>query len=158
MKRPVTINDICEDGGRLMSINRRNFIKKSAVAGVGATAAAGCLGNDGNTNDINWQIEADVIVVGSGAAGLPAAIRARDRNASVIVVEENFDIGGHGIISQGSVGRLVVEQAFRRNMALKILQIKSILKIQDLIIHTLGTMTEKLSVHSLITTLRFLNS
>ena len=86
-----------------MSINRRNFIKKGAVAGFGATAAVGCLGNDGNSNEIAWHFEADVIVVGSGASGLPAAIRARDQNVSVIVVEENFDIGGHGIISQGSV-------------------------------------------------------
>ena len=86
-----------------MSINRRNFIKKGAVAGFGATAAVGCLGNDGNSNEIDWHFEADVIVVGSGASGLPAAIRARDQNVSVIVVEENFDIGGHGIISQGSV-------------------------------------------------------
>ncbi|MBM4298399.1 MAG: FAD-dependent oxidoreductase [Deltaproteobacteria bacterium] len=49
----------------------------------------------------NWDLEADVIVIGSGAAGLPAAIRAIDHGASVIVVEANYDVGGHAILSGG---------------------------------------------------------
>src|SRR5215475_7916287 len=52
-------------------------------------------------NDGRWDLEADVIVVGSGAAGVPAAIRAVDNGTSVIVVEANYDIGGHAIISGG---------------------------------------------------------
>ena len=43
------------------------------------------------------------MVIGSGAAGLPAAIKAADGGASVIVVETNYDIGGHAIISGGNV-------------------------------------------------------
>ena len=49
----------------------------------------------------DWDLEADVIVVGSGAAGVPAAIKAADGGASVIVVEANYDVGGHAIISGG---------------------------------------------------------
>ena len=49
----------------------------------------------------NWDLEADVIVIGSGAAGLPAAIRAVEGGASVIVVEANYDVGGHAILSGG---------------------------------------------------------
>jgi succinate dehydrogenase/fumarate reductase flavoprotein subunit len=48
-----------------------------------------------------WDLEADVIVIGSGAAGLPAAIRAVEGGASVIVVEANYDVGGHAILSGG---------------------------------------------------------
>jgi hypothetical protein len=48
-----------------------------------------------------WDLEADVLVIGSGAAGLPAAIRAIDNGASVIVVEANYDVGGHAILSGG---------------------------------------------------------
>ncbi|HEY7218429.1 MAG TPA: FAD-dependent oxidoreductase [Candidatus Binatia bacterium] len=48
-----------------------------------------------------WDIEADVLVIGSGAAGLPAAIKAVEGGASVIVVEANYDVGGHAILSGG---------------------------------------------------------
>ena len=50
----------------------------------------------------SWDLEADVIVIGSGAAGLPAAIAAIDNGVSVIVVEANYDIGGHAILSGGN--------------------------------------------------------
>lgn len=50
-----------------------------------------------------WDLEADVVVLGAGAVGLPAAIRAAEAGASVIVVETNYDIGGHAIISGGNV-------------------------------------------------------
>ena len=38
-------------------------------------------------SDLSWDMEADVVVIGSGAAGLVAAIVAIDSGASVIVVE-----------------------------------------------------------------------
>jgi succinate dehydrogenase/fumarate reductase flavoprotein subunit len=47
------------------------------------------------------DLEADIVVVGSGAAGLPAAIRAADNGASVIVIDANYDVGGHAILSGG---------------------------------------------------------
>jgi hypothetical protein len=50
-----------------------------------------------------WDFVADVVVIGSGAAGLPAAIKAVDEGASVIVVEANYDVGGHAIISGGNL-------------------------------------------------------
>ena len=52
-------------------------------------------------NPENWDLEADVVVVGSGAAGLPAAIKAVEGGASVIVIEANYDVGGHAILSGG---------------------------------------------------------
>jgi succinate dehydrogenase/fumarate reductase flavoprotein subunit len=51
----------------------------------------------------SWDLEADVVVVGAGATGLPAAIKAIDAGASVIVVEANYDVGGHAILSGGNV-------------------------------------------------------
>ena len=50
-----------------------------------------------------WSREADVVVIGSGATGLPAAIVAREAGASVIVIEAEQDIGGHAITSGGNV-------------------------------------------------------
>jgi hypothetical protein len=51
----------------------------------------------------NWDHEADVVVIGSGAAGMPAAIVAREAGASVIVVEAENHIGGHAITSGGNL-------------------------------------------------------
>ncbi|MGH7824733.1 MAG: FAD-dependent oxidoreductase [Candidatus Binatia bacterium] len=51
----------------------------------------------------SWNLEVDVAVIGAGAAGLSAAIKAAGGGASVIVVETNYDIGGHAIISGGNV-------------------------------------------------------
>ena len=51
----------------------------------------------------NWDLTADVVVIGSGAAGMAAANKAADGGASVIVVEANYDVGGHAIISGGNV-------------------------------------------------------
>ena len=51
----------------------------------------------------SFDYAADVVVLGAGASGLPAAINARNFAASVIVVEANFDVGGHAILSGGYV-------------------------------------------------------
>ena len=50
-----------------------------------------------------WDRDADVVVIGSGATGLPAAIIAREAGASVIVVEAQPHIGGHAITSGGNL-------------------------------------------------------
>jgi succinate dehydrogenase/fumarate reductase flavoprotein subunit len=52
---------------------------------------------------MSWDREADIVVIGSGAAGMPAAIVAREAGASVILVEAEPDIGGHAITSGGNV-------------------------------------------------------
>ncbi len=87
-------------------VNRRDFLARGAVAGVGAVAIGGTGAHDAaaqNGNGIKWDYTADVVVIGAGVAGLPAAITARDNGASVIIVDENFDIGGRGILSGGRV-------------------------------------------------------
>ena len=52
---------------------------------------------------MEWTLSTDVVVIGAGAAGLAAAVSARDHGAAVILVEENFDIGGHAMLSGGRV-------------------------------------------------------
>ena len=44
--------------------------------------------------DTDWHYEVDVVIAGGGCVGLTAAIRARDLGASVLVVDQNFDLGG----------------------------------------------------------------
>ena len=50
-----------------------------------------------------WDREADVIVIGTGAAGFPAAIVAREAGASVLMVEAENHVGGHAITSGGNL-------------------------------------------------------
>src|SRR5216683_4729271 len=83
-------------------VSRRAFLSTGA-AGV-ALARAGAPDADAQgALQLNWDRSADVVVIGAGVAGLPAAITARDLGGSVIVVDENYDIGGRGILSGGRV-------------------------------------------------------
>jgi len=52
---------------------------------------------------VKWDSEVDVVVIGAGATGLPAAIAAREAGCSAIVVEAQPHAGGHAIISGGNV-------------------------------------------------------
>ena len=86
-------------------VSRRSFLKTTMVkggAGV-AVAAAGLHPREAGAADIKWDRSADVVVVGAGVSGLACACAARDVGASVIMIEENFDIGGRGIMSGGSI-------------------------------------------------------
>jgi len=68
-----------------------------------ATGGPGAEGARRDNMPEGWDFEADVVIVGAGATGLPAAIKARDAGASVLVVEANYDVGGHAIVSGGNV-------------------------------------------------------
>jgi succinate dehydrogenase/fumarate reductase flavoprotein subunit len=81
--------------------SRRTFLKSGAAAGVGGALAG--LGTGAAAQERRWDREVDVLVVGAGGAGLPAAIAARDEGASVLIVEQHFDIGGIAIMSGGSI-------------------------------------------------------
>jgi len=52
---------------------------------------------------IEWDEQADVIVVGSGVAGLSAAIEAKQAAASVLVFEKMKVTGGNTRISDGGL-------------------------------------------------------
>jgi hypothetical protein len=80
-------------------LSRREFVTAGAAAGLGAAVLleagdAGAQGAAGGAAEIEWHYEVDVIVAGAGCAGLTAAIRARDLGAEVLVVDQNFDVGG----------------------------------------------------------------
>lgn len=53
------------------------------------------------TEDITWDYEADIVVVGAGGSGLPAGLKALDDGSSVLLVDANFDVGGHMSVSEG---------------------------------------------------------
>lgn len=44
--------------------------------------------------NIQWEKEVDVIVLGTGGAALSAAVAAAENGASVLVLEKTYQIGG----------------------------------------------------------------
>ena len=50
-----------------------------------------------------WAIEADVVIVGTGAAGLTAALVAHDAGAKVVILEKALKVGGTTAVSGGVV-------------------------------------------------------
>lgn len=90
------------------NVSRRQFLRTSATAGVGAGAlgaglGATALGEQASQSNRRWDHTVDFVTIGAGVAGLSAAIAALDQKASVIMVDENIDIGGHGMVSGGLV-------------------------------------------------------
>lgn len=85
----------------MSNLSRRSFLAGSAAVG-GLMFGAGAAAAAESKQPEKWNFDADVIVVGAGASGIPAAIRAAEAGLSVLVVDANYDIGGHAIISQGN--------------------------------------------------------
>lgn len=101
------------------TFNRRDFLKGGLVLGGAAEAAglAGCapttkgdkqqaqLATTGAAGGIpeNWDYEADVIVVGCGAAGMAALNEARAQDLTVIGIEQANMIGGNAAICGGEM-------------------------------------------------------
>jgi len=83
-----------------LKTDRRRFLGLSSLALTGSVlpaAAAASSGEDSN----RWDESADVLVVGTGFAGLAAAIEAAAAGASVIVVDKMRVPGGNSIINGG---------------------------------------------------------
>jgi succinate dehydrogenase/fumarate reductase flavoprotein subunit len=85
-----------------MAVNRRELLRGGSAAALGAGALA-ATSAEAQAPAIQWQREADVVVIGGGACGLPAAIVAREAGSSVIVVEAQPHVGGHARVSGGNM-------------------------------------------------------
>ena len=89
-------------------ISRRDFVGLATASAAGV-ASSGVLSplearaQGASPGVTRWDLEADVVVIGSGATGMPAAIRAAAAGVSVIVVDANYDVGGHAICSGANV-------------------------------------------------------
>ena len=83
------------------AIDRRGFLTSGAA---GAVAMAAVPTQSAQAQEpLRWDREVDVVVIGAGAGGLVAAIAAREKGASVVIVEKNFDIGGRAMMSFGGL-------------------------------------------------------
>jgi succinate dehydrogenase/fumarate reductase flavoprotein subunit len=85
-------------------MSRRGFLKSTAILGASIASAgslAGCAPSKSKVEEITWDKEVDVLVVGSGTAAI-AAIAAKDAGAeSVLIIEKAPAFGGTSALSGG---------------------------------------------------------
>lgn len=98
------------------SFERRDFFKTMGVAGVvlaGGSMLAACSPGTAKPSveasgsllaaDIKWDEETDILVVGSGFAGLAAAIEAKMAGSEVVLIEKMPIYGGNSAINGGDM-------------------------------------------------------
>lgn len=102
--------------GNAANHTRRDFLRGAALVG-GAAALAGanlvaCAPNTamempqtgaGAGAPASWDHEADIIVVGAGAAGLAVGIEGSDLGMSVIILESQSQVGGSSALCNGGI-------------------------------------------------------
>src|SRR5258708_19229163 len=80
------------------ALDRRSFLASGAAVVAIAEAPAAQA-----AEAIAWDREVDVVVIGAGAGGLVAAIAAREKGASALIVAKNFGIGGRAMMGLGGL-------------------------------------------------------
>lgn len=85
-----------------MGIKRRQFLSVGASWGIGGLLGYQHASVAGVAGELHWDIEKDVLVAGSGAAGCAAAIAASDSGATVMLVEKAGAFGGTSAKSGGA--------------------------------------------------------
>ena len=96
-------------------VSRRDLLKSGAAVGLGAAALLDASGAEAQ-RAARWDYDVDVVIAGGGCAGLTAAIRARDLGATVLVVDQNFDLGGRMLHSGSFVSLGGGDPVQRRDM------------------------------------------
>ena len=91
----------------MKSMDRRTFVAGAAIGAIAASSAAIAVAEEapeGAEYEIAETLECDILVVGSGTAGLCAAVNSADGGASVIVLERAGVFGGGGPGTDGPSG------------------------------------------------------
>ena len=83
----------------MTDFSRRRVIQ---MAGAGA-ALAGVAHSAAAAEKKGWDMTCDVLVVGSGYAGLCAAIEAKNAGADVLLVEKMTILGGNSLLCGGGI-------------------------------------------------------
>lgn len=85
--------------------SKRQFLQVMAMAGAAALGGARFAG--AAEADARYEVDPttyfDVIVIGGGTAGMPAAIFAAERGGKVLVIEKTSQIGGTLFLSGGQM-------------------------------------------------------
>ena len=86
----------------MTDLNRRHFLAAGAAATAGAMLSGPAqAAAPKDPMPAKWDEEVDVLIVGSGFAGLAAALEAKKKGANVVVLEKMRTLGGNSIINGG---------------------------------------------------------
>ncbi len=88
------------------NISRREALRMGALGAAGLAMFGGINAIAGETpkaKDVKFDEEYDVVVIGTGFAGLAAAAKAAQRGLSVLILEKMGRIGGNSVINGGGM-------------------------------------------------------
>jgi len=82
--------------------DRRKFLVGMGVAGAAATLAGPALAASAISCNVRWDHEHELVIIGSGFAGLAAAIQAKRLGAKNVVIYEKMPVfGGNSAYNGG---------------------------------------------------------
>ncbi len=85
--------------------DRRKFLVGMGVAGAAVTLAGPALAASVRSNNVKWDREHELIIIGSGFAGLAAAIQAKRLGAKDVVIFDKMPVfGGNSAVNGGLFG------------------------------------------------------
>lgn len=96
--------------GVIIMLNRRALLT-GAAALPAAIASGSALAADPCSLPAKWDKTYDVIVIGSGGAGMSAGIVAKEAGANAVVLEKLAFPGGNTLVSGGGLNAAVPEDA-----------------------------------------------
>jgi 3-oxosteroid 1-dehydrogenase len=82
--------------------SRRKFLSTAVGSAAGLVALPSTMSNAGAAT-LDWSQEVDIVIVGTGAAALSAAIAAVNSGSSVLLVEKGPTHGGTSLKSEGGM-------------------------------------------------------
>lgn len=85
----------------MTTLNRRTLLKVGAAAGAAALGGAAKALEIPDADKHHWDRTCDVLVIGFGGAGGPAAVSAKEAVADVLVIEKMSVGGGNCTVSSG---------------------------------------------------------
>lgn len=88
-----------------MNASSSTMTRSAFVKGAAGAAALALLGHEVRpvlaAEDVTWDDECDVLVVGSGYSGLAAAYEAKLAGADVRIIEKLATVGGNSMVADG---------------------------------------------------------
>lgn len=118
MAQDKTENSGVDAPSKSTGVSRRKFIQGAGVTVAGALILGPVIPREVKAVEPpdKWDKESEIIVVGTGYAGLAAAIEAFDAGSKVVVLEKNPFIGGNSIIASGAYNSVDPERQAKQGI------------------------------------------